>query len=98
MRKPLDEALRVYKQRQALKLQRDPASIALSLPGAAKPRSKIVTINVLKAIDLKRPEQPNIHAIKTSEMQPFFYFQFYTFEGYYSPVMTGSSPFFEIRK
>jgi len=47
---------------------------------------------------LQRPEQPNLHAIKTAEMQPFFYFSFYTFEKYYSPVMTGSSPYFEIRK
>ena len=31
-------------------------------------------------------------------MQPFFHFQFYTFEGYMSPSMTGSSPFFDVRK
>lgn len=47
---------------------------------------------------MKRPEQTNIHAVKSKEMQPFFHFQFYTFEGYYSPVMTGSNPHFDVRK
>jgi hypothetical protein len=30
-------------------------------------------------------------------MQPFFFYQFYTFE-YTSPAMVGSSPNFDIRK
>jgi len=47
---------------------------------------------------LKRSDQITAHAIKSKEMQPFFHFQFYTFDGYMSPVMTGSSPHFDVRK
>ena len=31
-------------------------------------------------------------------MQPFFYFQFFTFDDYTSPIMSGSSPHFDVRK
>lgn len=63
-----------------------------------KGRSKVVTIQVLKCLDLKRPDQGVSSAFRTKEMQPFYFFQFYTFDEYVSPVMQGSNPNFDIRK
>ena len=53
----------------------------------------MIAIQVLGCRDLKRPDQ----GLQRREMQPFFFYQFYTFE-YTSPSMQGSSPTFDIRK
>jgi len=51
MRKSIDEAMRWYQQKRALRISRDPASLALNQSsanggGAGKGRSKVITINI----------------------------------------------------
>jgi hypothetical protein len=59
MRKPIDEAIRWYQQKRALRISKDPSSLAMGgvVDGKPKGRSKIVTIQVLRCLDLKRPEE-----------------------------------------
>jgi hypothetical protein len=73
---------------------------AQSFPNAAGQekamRSKIFTIQVLRGFDMKRPQGAGGH--QQREMQPFFHFQFYTFE-YTSPVAAGANnPQFDIKR
>ena len=60
MRKAIDEALRWYEQKRALRVQRDP-TLAMkqdihSYTNQNK-KSKVVSITVLKCFDLKRSDQ-----------------------------------------
>lgn len=99
MRKPIEEALKWFQQKRALRLSRDPQAMALGNQAEGiRGRSKVVTIQVVRCLNLKRPQQTAVTAFRMKEMQPFFYFQFYTFEGYLSPVMTGASPNYDVRK
>lgn len=53
---------------------------------------------MLKGFDLKRPEGALSQGLKSREMQPFFHFQFFTFD-YTSPVAAGgSTPQFDIKR
>ena len=96
MRKSIDEALKWYEQKKTLRMQRDPTAIVQEYQPHSygqKKRSKVVTVQVLKCMNLKRPSQ----AYSNKQMQPFFYFQFFTFE-YQSPTLTGSNPIFDLKK
>lgn len=59
MRKPIDEALRWYEQKKTLRAQRDPTIIMSqdihSYVNQNK-KSKVVSITVLKCLDLKRSD------------------------------------------
>lgn len=99
MRKSIEEAMRWYQQKRVLRISRDPASLALANSaggGQLRSRSKVITIHVMSCRELKRPDQASA-ALRSREMQPFFFYQFYTFE-YTSPVLVGNSPDFDMRK
>jgi hypothetical protein len=77
MRKSLEEALRWYTQKRALRQSRDPMTISAGQqadPGQKKGRSKIFSIQVLKGFDLKRPVGCLGQGLNSREMQPFFHF------------------------
>jgi hypothetical protein len=77
MRKSLEEALRWYTQKRALRQSRDPMTISAGQqadPGQKKGRSKIFSIQVLKGFDLKRPVGGLGQGLNSREMQPFFHF------------------------
>eukprot|EP00347_Sterkiella_histriomuscorum_P001912 403370193 len=100
MRRPIDEAVKWYQQRTALKKQRDPNTIINEYHphnyengGFLKKRSKAITIQVAKCYDLKRPD----NSYSSKQMQPFYYFSFFTFE-YTSPILDGQNPQFDIKK
>lgn len=66
MRKSMDEALRWYQQKRALKVSKDPSNAILATKQVGAMRSKVVTIQILKCLGLK--------STSGKEMQPFFYF------------------------
>jgi hypothetical protein len=77
MRKSIEEAVKWYQQKRAMRISRDPASLALSQNNGnknGKARSKVVIIQVLRCHDLKRPEQLNKGRGQDADMQPFFHF------------------------
>ncbi|CDW86689.1 protein fantom [Stylonychia lemnae] len=97
MRKPIDEAIKWYQQRVALKKKRDPNTIinqySQNIDMYAKRKQKAITIQIVKCFDLRRPGQQ----YNSKQMMPFFHYTFFTFQ-YISPVLQGNSPIFEIQK
>ena len=60
---------------------------------AGKGKKKVVQVHVMKCFELKRTDATYRH----KEMQPFFSFQFFTFD-FQSPVLNGNNPFFDVKK
>jgi len=60
MRKVIDEAIKWYEQKKALRAQRDPMTIVNEYQphsyGPQKKKSKVVTVHVMRCYDLKRSE------------------------------------------
>ena len=74
MRKSLEEAIKWYQQKKALRQTRDPSlGMKEEAPFSynTSKRSKIIEIAVLKCYDLQRGGQSSYNS---KEMQPFFYF------------------------
>ncbi len=97
MIRPIEEAVKWYEQKKALKIQRDPTSIVNEYQphsyGPARKRAKVVTVHVLRCFNLKRSES----TYNSKEMKPFYYFSFFTHE-YTSAIMEGKNPSFDFKK
>mmetsp|Transcript_30428 Transcript_30428/g.22575 ORF Transcript_30428/g.22575 Transcript_30428/m.22575 type:complete len:112 (+) Transcript_30428:191-526(+) len=96
MRKDIDEALKWYTQKKQLKKERDPTidmKDHIYSYTQQKKNAKIFSITVMKCFNLTRPDQ----TYSSKDMQPFYYYQFYTYE-YTSPIGHGSTFSFDVTK
>mmetsp|Transcript_35322 Transcript_35322/g.34350 ORF Transcript_35322/g.34350 Transcript_35322/m.34350 type:complete len:293 (-) Transcript_35322:159-1037(-) len=94
MRKSIDEAMKWYQQKKQLKIERDPTlKDQVHSYAAQKKNAKIISIQVLKCFNLSRQDQ----TYSSKDMQPFYFYQFYTYE-YTSPVVQGSNVQFDVTK
>jgi len=65
MRKPIEEAVKWFQQKRALRLSRDPQAQALGqAEGVVRGRSKVVTIGVGRCLNLRRPQQTAVTALR----------------------------------
>lgn len=94
MRKPIDTALKYY--RQSLMLQDNQQNqkqidLLMKTRDFKTQDKKIFEITVVKALNLRKPDQRD-----SKLMQVFYYFDFYTFGEYHSATVPGNNPEFNI--
>lgn len=86
MRKPISEAMRFFREKNEIN---NMAARSQLDEERMKVRRKLVTIQIVKAHDLK------VKYSGVAKIAPFFYYQFYTFDERYSSTSTGENPIFE---
>ena len=77
LRKPIQQAMRFYREQNELRNVEKFVSIDPKL-GSVKPQKKQITITIVGAKDLK------MRYANVSNVSPFFFYQFYTFDDRYS--------------
>lgn len=87
LRKPIQQAMRYYREQNELKNVEKFVSMDPKL-GSIKPQKKLVTISIVGAKDLK------MRYANVSNVSPFFFYQFYTFDDRYSSNSVGTNPTF----
>ena len=84
MRKSLNEALRWFREKNDLNVAQRPKRVTQQYL-----HTKVIAINVIKCTDLR-----SRYATSEEKMQPFFFYNFYTNEEYFSKTSNGTSPEF----
>ena len=101
MRKPLEEALKWQKKKTEVDRQRGEALAKADGMGLDATRKlynkKIFEVSVIRCRGLERGDARSSKSSKPQPMEPFFSFDFYTFE-YRSPTAKGADPTFEVTK
>lgn len=87
LRKPITEAMRFYRERT--EIENMTKAIATNPMGNLRANKKLVTINILGAKQLKVPYS------NVTDVAPFFYYQFFTFDERYSHNGAGTNPVFD---
>lgn len=87
LRKPIQEQMRYYREQNEIKNIEKFVSLDPKL-GSVKPQKKLVTISIKGASNLK------MRYSDVSNVSPFFFYQFYTFDDRYSANSVGTSPSF----
>ena len=87
LRKPIQQVMRFFREQQ--EIQNMEKFVAVNPKnGAVKPQKKMVSISILNAQNLQTSYSEIV------QMQPFFFYQFYTFEDRYSCTSAGVNPRF----
>ena len=87
LRKPIQEQMRYFREQNEIKNIEKFVSLDPKL-GSVKPQKKLVTISIVGASGLK------MRYSDVSNVSPFFFYQFYTFDDRYSSNSVGTSPTF----
>jgi len=93
LRKPIQETMRYFREKS--EIQNITRNLSVNPKhGSTSVRSlrKLITINVVGCQNLK------VRYSELSNVAPFFYYQFYTFDEIYSPNGEGTSPHFDESK
>jgi len=82
MRKSLNEALRWFREKHDLNVAQRSKRVTQKYLN-----TKVIAINVMKCTDLFSQ-----HATDQSKIQPYFFYNFYTFPDYFSKTVLGENP------
>lgn len=86
LRKPIQESMRYYREKAEIQNMTRAAQMNV---GTLAPPKRLVTIQVLAAHDLQ------FKYSQVSDVAPFFYYQFFTFDERYSTNAFGTNPRFD---
>lgn len=86
LRKPIQESMRYYRERAEIQNMTKAAQLNL---GSLQPPKRMITIQVVAAHSLK------FKYSEVSDVAPFFYYQFFTFDERYSSNSAGVNPRFD---
>ena len=84
MRKSLNEALRWFREKNDLNVAQRPKRVTHQYL-----TTKVIAINIIRCTDLK-----SRYATSQERMQPFFFYNFYTNDEYFSKTGNGANPEF----
>lgn len=87
LRKPIQQAMRYYREQNEIKNVERFVSMDPKL-GSIKPQKKLITISIVGAQGLK------LRYSDITNVSPFFFYQFYTFDDRYSHNAAGVNPQF----
>lgn len=87
IRKPISEAMRFYREKNEISTLQ--AHQSLSHENEGKSRKKIITVQVVKCLELR------VRYGDIAKIAPFFYYQFYSFDERYSSTSNGPHPTFD---